>query len=136
SQAPRKTSRMAQRSLRQNLASIISDLFPPVPLYRAKMIFTQKLQQAWATSNSMLTVGLDPDPQRFPAELQGRSDAIFEFCRAIIDVTAPYACAIKPQIAYFSAQRAEDQLEALCLHILEHYPDLPIVLDAKRGDIG
>lgn len=100
------------------------------------MIFTHKLEQAWASSNSLLTVGLDPDPQRFPAELQGRPDAIFEFCRAIIDVTAQYACAIKPQIAYFSAQRAEDQLEALCDYILEHHPHLPIVLDAKRGDIG
>ncbi|MDS1140522.1 orotidine-5'-phosphate decarboxylase [Pusillimonas sp. SM2304] len=100
------------------------------------MIFTQKLERAWATSNSMLTIGLDPDPHRFPAELQGRSDAIFEFCRSIIDVTAQYACAVKPQIAYFSAQRAEDQLEALCDYILEHHPDLPIVLDAKRGDIG
>ena len=100
------------------------------------MTFTQKLQQAWATSNSLLTVGLDPDPQRFPAELQGRPDAIFEFCRNIIDATAQYACAVKPQIAYFAAQRAEDQLESLCQYILEQHPGLPIVLDAKRGDIG
>lgn len=100
------------------------------------MTFTQKLDHAWATSGSMLTVGLDPDPQRFPAELQGRPDAIYEFCRAIIDVTAQYACAIKPQIAYFSAQRAEDQLEALCEYVRTHHPDLPIILDAKRGDIG
>ncbi|HEY9278922.1 MAG TPA: orotidine-5'-phosphate decarboxylase [Eoetvoesiella sp.] len=100
------------------------------------MTFTQKLEQAWTHSNSLLMVGLDPDPQRFPAELQGRPDAIFEFCRAIVDATAPYACGIKPQIAYFSAQRAEDQLEALCRYIGEHYPKLPVVLDAKRGDIG
>ena len=100
------------------------------------MTFTQKLQQAWASSNSMLTVGLDPDLQRFPAELEGRSDAIFEFCREIINATAPYACAIKPQIAYFSALRAEDQLEALCAYIQEHHPELPVILDAKRGDIG
>jgi orotidine-5'-phosphate decarboxylase len=84
----------------------------------------------------MLMVGLDPDPQRFPAELQGRPDAIFEFCKAIVDVTAPYVCGVKPQIAYFSAQRAEEQLEALCAYIQENYPHLPIVLDAKRGDIG
>src|SRR5690606_37033987 len=100
------------------------------------MIFTHKLEQAWASSDSLLTVGLDPDPQRFPAELQGRPDAIFEFCRAIIDVTAPYACAIKPQIAYFSARRAEDEPEALCYYILAQHPDLPVSLDAKRGDIG
>jgi orotidine-5'-phosphate decarboxylase len=84
----------------------------------------------------MLMVGLDPDPQRFPAELQGRPDAIFEFCKAIVDVTAPYVCGVKPQIAYFSSQRAEEQLEALCAYIQENYPHLPIVLDAKRGDIG
>ncbi|MBF6616844.1 MAG: orotidine-5'-phosphate decarboxylase [Candidimonas sp.] len=100
------------------------------------MTFIEKLAKAWATSGSMLTVGLDPDPQRFPAELQGHPDAIFEFCRAIVDVTAQYACAIKPQIAYFSAERAEDQLEALCDYVREHHPDLPIILDAKRGDIG
>src|SRR5690606_21314399 len=100
------------------------------------MIFTQKLEHAWTTTDSMLMVGLDPDPQRFPAELQGRPDAIFEFCKAIIDVTAPYSCGVMPQIAYFSAQRAEDQLEALGEYIHESHPGLPIVLDAHRGDIG
>lgn len=100
------------------------------------MTFTDKLNASWASSGSLLMVGLDPDPSRFPAELQGRSDAIFEFCRAIVDATAQYACGIKPQIAYFSANRAEDQLEALCQYIGQHHPGLPIVLDAKRGDIG
>ena len=100
------------------------------------MTFIQKLERAWSSTNSMLTVGLDPDPQRFPAELSGRPDAIYEFCRAIVDVTAQYACAIKPQIAYFSSARAEDQLEALCAYIHDTHPHLPIILDAKRGDIG
>ncbi|MEO6984840.1 MAG: orotidine-5'-phosphate decarboxylase [Paralcaligenes sp.] len=100
------------------------------------MTFTEKLNNAWATSHSMLMMGLDPDPQRFPAEIAGRSDAIYEFCRAMVDATAPYICGVKPQIAYFSAQRAEAQLEALCQYIRETYPHLPIVLDAKRGDIG
>src|SRR3546814_6265698 len=81
-------------------------------------------------------VGLDPVLSLFPAELRGRPHAIFELCRAIIDATAQYACGLKPQIAYFSANRAEDQLEALCRYSSEHYPELPIVLDAKRGDIG
>lgn len=81
-------------------------------------------------------VGLDPDPSRFPAELQNKDDAIFQFCRAIVDATAQYACGIKPQIAYFAANRAEDQLEALCQYVRQHHPNLPIVLDAKRGDIG
>jgi len=100
------------------------------------MTFKEKLDAAWAHSASLLMVGLDPDPARFPAELQGRPDAIFEFCRAIVDATAPYVCGFKPQIAYFAAERAEDQLEALCRHIRSHYPALPLVLDAKRGDIG
>lgn len=81
-------------------------------------------------------VGLDPDPRRFPAELQGKPDAIYEFCKAIVDSTAAHICGVKPQIAYFASQRAEAQLEALCLYIREQYPQLPIVLDAKRGDIG
>ena len=100
------------------------------------MLFKQKLANAWQNSGSMLMVGLDPDPSRFPAEFAGRPDAIYEFCRNIVDVTAPYACSFKPQIAYFSASRAEDQLEALCKYIREKHPGLPLVLDAKRGDIG
>ncbi|SOE51737.1 Orotidine 5'-phosphate decarboxylase [plant metagenome] len=100
------------------------------------MTFTRKLDQAWADSNSLLMVGLDPDPQRFPAELTDRPDAILQFCSAIVDATAPYVCGFKPQIAYFASRRAEDQLEALCAYIREHHPTLPIVLDAKRGDIG
>ncbi|WP_459615612.1 orotidine-5'-phosphate decarboxylase [Bordetella sp. 2513F-2] len=100
------------------------------------MTFQQKLANAWAASGSLLQVGLDPDPQRFPRELHGKPDAIFEFCRDIVDATAEFACSFKPQIAYFAAHRAEDQLEALCRHIRERHPALPIVLDAKRGDIG
>lgn len=100
------------------------------------MKFTEKLDHAWTHADSMLMVGLDPDPQRFPAELKGRPDAIYEFCKGVIDATAPYVCGIKPQIAYFAAQRAEDQLEALCDYLRTTYPHLPLVLDAKRGDIG
>ncbi|WP_025513028.1 orotidine-5'-phosphate decarboxylase [Bordetella trematum] len=100
------------------------------------MTFLQKLEHAWTSRNTLLQVGLDPDPARFPRELRGKPDAILTFCRGIVDATAPYACSFKPQIAYFAAHRAEDQLEALCAHIREHHPDLPIVLDAKRGDIG
>jgi len=100
------------------------------------MTFIQRLHRAWAASDSLLTVGLDPDPARFPAELQGRSDAILAFCRGIIDATAPYVCSVKPQIAYFSAACAEDQLQDLCTYVRTTYPHLPIILDAKRGDIG
>ncbi|MFA9276037.1 MAG: orotidine-5'-phosphate decarboxylase [Candidatus Aquirickettsiella gammari] len=100
------------------------------------MTFLQKLSNAWTTNNSLLCVGLDPDVNKFPAELAGQPDAIYAFCKAIVDATADLACSFKPQIAYFAALRAEDQLEAICRYIKTTYPNIPIVLDAKRGDIG
>lgn len=98
--------------------------------------FTEKLAAAWKSNNSLLCVGLDPDIKRFPAHLQGQPDSVFAFCKAIIDATAGVACSFKPQIAYFAALRAEDQLEAICQYLRQEYPHIPIVLDAKRGDIG
>lgn len=84
----------------------------------------------------MLCVGLDPDPKRIPAHLAGHSQAIFEFCRQIVDATAAYVCAFKPQIAYFAAHGAETQLELLIDHVHRRHPQIPVILDAKRGDIG
>lgn len=100
------------------------------------MTFIQKLSQAWTSNHSLLCVGLDPDVNKLPAELAGKPDAIYAFCKAIVDATADVACSFKPQIAYFAAIRAEDQLEAICRYIKTTYPHLPIILDAKRGDIG
>lgn len=100
------------------------------------MGFHERLAKAWSGSGSMLCVGLDPDPASFPAILDGKPDAIERFCRAIIDATADLVCAFKPQIAYFASQRAEAQLEAVCHYIRDRYPDVVLVLDAKRGDIG
>jgi orotidine-5'-phosphate decarboxylase len=100
------------------------------------MRFTDKLAARWRAADSLLTVGLDPDPARFPSTLSGRSDSIAGFCRAIVDATAEFACAFKPQIAYFAAHRAEAQLEQVIEHIRSAHPAIPIVLDAKRGDIG
>lgn len=100
------------------------------------MTFINKLSAAWSANNSLLCVGLDPDVTKFPAHLQGQPQSIFAFCKAIIDATADTACAFKPQIAYFAALRAEDQLEAICAYLRKTYPAIPIVLDAKRGDIG
>lgn len=100
------------------------------------MHFMTALADAWRDRNSLLCVGLDPDPARFPPHLAGRPDAIFSFCRDIVDATADLVCAFKPQIAYFAAHRAEDQLEALIEHIHAAHPGTPVVLDAKRGDIG
>lgn len=100
------------------------------------MHFMRDLKAAWRAKQSLLCVGLDPDPARFPDHLHGRSDAIFTFCRAIVDATADLVCCFKPQIAYFAAHRAEDQLEALIEHIHIAHPGTPVILDAKRGDIG
>jgi orotidine-5'-phosphate decarboxylase len=100
------------------------------------MHFMTALRAAWQRRNSLLCVGLDPDPARFPAHLRQRPDAILEFCKGIVDATADLVCCFKPQIAYFAAQRAEDQLEDLIAHIHQRHPDTPVILDAKRGDIG
>lgn len=98
--------------------------------------FIESLRTAWQRTNSLLCVGLDPEPTKFPAHLENQPDAIFDFCREIVDATAPFASAFKPQIAYFAAHRAEDQLERLIAHIHLQHSGLPVILDAKRGDIG
>ncbi len=100
------------------------------------MTFTHMLQRAEAQNHSLLCVGLDPDPARFPGALKGDASRIFDFCAAIVDATADLAMAFKPKIAYFAAHRAEDQLERLVAHIKATAPDVPVILDAKRGDIG
>ncbi len=100
------------------------------------MGFHDRLAKAWSTSGSMLCIGLDPDPASFPEPLDGAPDAIERFCTTIVDATADLVCAFKPQFAHFASQRAEPQLEAVCRYIRETYPDVVLVLDAKRGDVG
>lgn len=100
------------------------------------MGFHDQLRRSWESSQSMLCVGLDPDPDRMPEPLDGDPDAIYRFCVAIVDATADLVCAFKPQFAHFASQRAEPTLERLCTYIRERYPDVTVVLDAKRGDIG
>ena len=100
------------------------------------MNFIDKLSAAWTANNSLLCVGLDPDLAKLPAELRDLPDGITTFCTRIIDATADLACAFKPQIAYFAALGAEKQLEDICRYVRENYPHIPLILDAKRGDIG
>jgi orotidine-5'-phosphate decarboxylase len=102
----------------------------------AAMTFTDMLRDAERQHDSMLCVGLDPDPAKFPAPYRGDSGKIGDFCCAIVDATADLVIAFKPQIAYFAAHRAEDQLERLIAHIRRTAPSVPVILDAKRGDIG
>ena len=100
------------------------------------MTFIDMLRQAERENGSMLCVGLDPEPGRFPAGLKGDANKIYDFCARIVDATADLAIAFKPQIAYFAAHRAEGQLERLMEHMRRMAPHVPIILDAKRGDIG
>jgi orotidine-5'-phosphate decarboxylase len=100
------------------------------------MTFLEMLRAAAAQNQSMLCVGLDPEPSRFPAAFKNDPRKIYDFCAAIVDATADLVIAFKPQIAYFAAHRAEDQLERLMAHIRRVAPQVPVILDAKRGDIG
>jgi orotidine-5'-phosphate decarboxylase len=100
------------------------------------MSFMQALRDRWAASGSLVCVGLDPEPAKFPASFADSDDAVFAFCRDIADATAEYACAFKPQIAHFAALGAEGALERLIAHIHAKHPGVPVILDAKRGDIG
>ena len=101
------------------------------------MTFIQKLRNRWQQADTLVCVGLDPDPAKFPDRFVDDDDALFAFCRDIADATAQYACAFKPQIAYFAAHNhGEAALQRLIAHINAEHPDVPVILDAKRGDIG
>src|SRR5688572_5144250 len=100
------------------------------------MNFMQALRARWNDADSLVCVGLDPEPAKFPARFAGDPDAVFNFCRAIVDATAPFVCSFKPQIAHFAALGAEDALARLIAHIHAAHPGIPVILDSKRGDIG
>lgn len=104
--------------------------------YNVAVDFIDMLLAAEQAHRSRLCVGLDPDPQRLPGRWRGTSAHLYDFCAAIVDATADLVIAYKPQIAYFAAYAAEDQLERLMAHIRVTAPTVPIILDAKRGDIG
>jgi orotidine-5'-phosphate decarboxylase len=100
------------------------------------MGFMQALRARWDEADSLVCVGLDPEPEKFPARFADDVDAVFDFCRAIVDATAEFACAFKPQIAHFAALGAEDALHRLIAYIHAAHPGVPVILDSKRGDIG
>lgn len=100
------------------------------------MSFLTLLAGRWKAADSLLCVGLDPDLDRLPPAVRDQPAGVAKFCIDIIDATAEFACAFKPQIAYFAAIGAERQLETVCGHIRDRHPEIPIILDAKRGDIG
>ena len=100
------------------------------------MTFMEALRARWVGANSLVCVGLDPEPGKFPGKFAQDEDAVFSFCRDIVDATAEFVCCFKPQVAHFAALGAEDALVRLIAHIHDAHPGIPVILDAKRGDIG
>ena len=98
----------------------------------------QQLIQQIFTKKSFLCVGLDTDIKKIPQHLLTDDDPLFAFNRAIIDATAPYCVAYKPNLAFYEAHGVQGWIsfERTVKYLQEHYPDHFIIADAKRGDIG
>ena len=100
------------------------------------MKFIEKLELAQKKNRSLLCVGLDPSLERLPEVCRLESQPFLVFNRALIDATADLVCAYKPQIAHYAACGAEAELLATISYINKTCPEIPVILDAKRGDIG
>jgi orotidine-5'-phosphate decarboxylase len=102
------------------------------------MDFLAKLENCIQKNNSLLCVGLDSDLAKIPSHLKSQKEPLFAFSKAIVDVTADLVCAYKPNSAFYEAHGAEGiiQLKKSCDYVKQYYPFIPIILDAKRGDIG
>lgn len=102
------------------------------------MDFLTKLDAAVTKNNSLLCIGLDPNMEMLPEHLQSDPQAYINFNKVIVDATADLVCAYKPNSAFYEARGAQgvEELKATCDYIRSKYPDIPIILDFKRGDIG
>ncbi len=98
--------------------------------------FNELLAASWGRRQTLLCVGLDPDRSKLPAAVRKERMPLFAFNREIINATAPWACAFKPQIACYAAVGAEAELEQTIAYLRHEHPDIPVILDAKRGDVG
>jgi orotidine-5'-phosphate decarboxylase len=98
--------------------------------------FGEKLAASWKAMNSLVCVGLDPEPKKFPDRFREAPGGIFEFNKAIVDATRDLVCAYKPQFAHYAAYAAENQLEHTIDYIKATAPNAIVILDSKRGDIG
>lgn len=98
--------------------------------------FQTRLAARWRSAESMLCVGIDPELGRIPEHLREMEAPFFQFGKEIVDATAEHVCAFKPQAAHFAAEGFEDQLGHLIDYIRTTYPEIVIILDAKRGDVG
>ena len=117
-------------------ARAVTDLTLFKPSQRAT--FAGSLRASWRRTGAFLCIGLDPLPARFPLHLRDSAVdlAVARFCTEIVDGTAHLACAFKPQVAHFAALGLEGLLADLIAHIHSKHPEVPVILDAKRGDIG
>lgn len=97
-------------------------------------MFFKKLTSRQKEINSLLCVGLDPDLKKIPSSIRAKPDPIFSFNKIIVDATSDFASCYKLQIAHFSSEAAEEQLENTIQYIKAN--GIPVILDAKRGDIG
>ena len=100
------------------------------------MTFMEKLKHSSQKNRSLVCVGLDPELPKLPECVRGRQRPLFEFNRAIVDATADWVCAYKPQAAYYAGQNADEELKLTIDYIRERAPEIPVILDVKRGDIG
>lgn len=100
------------------------------------MTFIDQLRAAWRKNDSLVCVGLDPDRKKLPASLRNAPYPIFEFNRRIIEATRFSVCAYKPQAAYYAGQDADAELQMTIDFLREECPEIPVILDVKRGDIG
>jgi len=102
-----------------------------------KISFIEKIIKAQQKNNSLVCVGLDTTPKKLPNSIKGIVP-VFDFNKAIVERTADLICALKPNIAFYSSQgsEAETVLEKTIGFIHANYPDIPVILDAKRSDIG
>lgn len=100
------------------------------------MSFYQMLRGAWAANNSLVCVGLDPDYSKLPECVKNTKRPIFTFNKAIIDATKDLVCAYKPQAACYASADADADLKDTIGYIHEVAPGVPVILDAKRADIG
>jgi orotidine-5'-phosphate decarboxylase len=102
------------------------------------MTFYYKLFREMRKSNSLLCIGLDTDEHKIPDCLRGRRYPQFVFNKAIIDVTHDLVCAYKPNSAFYEARGDQGitELKMTCDYLYKKYPDVVIILDAKRADIG
>ena len=99
------------------------------------MTFTEKLRQATRKNNSLLCIGLDVDVQRIPRFLLREKDPVGVFNKAIIEATADLVCAYKPNVAFYEAmgEKGWSTLRQTCRLVPQ---EIPVIADAKRGDIG